>query len=169
MKGKLAFTFIEVLITLTVFSVMIACLYTTLHMGQKAWVRYAKDIIPQQQVRRAMITLNQELREAENINLIHEKDKLQIRYTNSQHQLSEMNFYSEGKQSGQLIRIFDKEKEPIIAAYGLNQLSLKMPDDQHIQYEIRGGDQNQFVLNGYIALRMNIGLIAQGRHESINE
>jgi len=69
-KNKKAFTIVEILVVVLISTVVFAGIYSTFIVGNKAWVHYNDSVAVKKEVRRALFSMINELREAENVRVI---------------------------------------------------------------------------------------------------
>ncbi len=69
MKNGKAFTLIEIMIALAIFSIILGATYSVLSMGRSSFYTGDIQIVVQQEARKAMDKMTREIREASSVNL----------------------------------------------------------------------------------------------------
>lgn len=103
-RSKTALTFVEVMVALLLFTLIVGGLYTTLLVGQVSFQNFESVVRSQQEVRRTIAVMARDFREAENLKVAMGADNLTIAF----HHPKEGNvsyFWSKtGPQAGQVFR-----------------------------------------------------------------
>ena len=74
MIGNNGLTLIEVLVVTTLSTVVLAGIYSTFLIGNRAWTHYNDFVVVKKEARRALFGMAGELREAENVRVIQSPD-----------------------------------------------------------------------------------------------
>ena len=69
MKNTKAFTLIELMIAMAIFSIILGAIYSVLSMGRTSYYTGDIQIVVQQEARKAMDKMTREIREASSVNL----------------------------------------------------------------------------------------------------
>lgn len=77
---KNAFTLIEVLVSVLIFSLIVGGLYSTLVTGNRSWATYNNSITVQRDARNAVFAMTKELREAKNILITEDSGGLALNF-----------------------------------------------------------------------------------------
>lgn len=165
-NNRKAFTFIEALITLAIFTVMMASIYAMFLLSQRAWASYAENIMPKNELRRLVISLTQDLREARNIFIVKDKNAIQLTFKLDSVGEVKISFTPNDVGEGDVIRQ-NNNKERILA-YKITGLNFIHPTDQEIIIDATSGLTKKFSIKQKIALRAQTGLFLQSAHEKIN-
>ncbi len=78
--SKKAFTFTELMVTLSIFTVIMAAIYTTFIVGNRSWVLFNTHAVLQRETRDCMIQLTKELRKAKDILIIRDAESLRVNF-----------------------------------------------------------------------------------------
>ena len=155
--SKHAFTLIEVIIVCALFILIFESVYAALFIGQKSWSNYSNIVLLKQNVRRAVILMSNELREAKNIFIT--KDKHFITLSFDRPILGSISYkWSDiGENAYQIIR---KNYDHVrILATGISFLSFDFPIDNQLIIDVAAGKEKQFNLKEKIALRSKISFL----------
>jgi prepilin-type N-terminal cleavage/methylation domain-containing protein len=151
-----AFTLIEVVIACAIFSLILEAVYTTLRVGQNSWNNYSTNILSRQEVRRALIAMSSELREAKNIFIIKDTESLSLNFETSSHGTISYVWNKVGEDAFKIIRKNYTNRK--ILANNISSLSFDFPVDNEIIIDVAGGKEKSFILKEKIALRLKTNL-----------
>lgn len=152
------YTLVEVLITCVIFTLILESVYTTLWVGQKAWKNYSENVLLKENVRRAMVGMSNELREAKNISIIKDEHEHSITVNFDTASVSTVSYsWSEtGENAYKIIRKnYDNSR---ILASNITYLSFDQPQDNEIIIDVAAGKDKKYDLQEKIALRSKTGL-----------
>jgi len=87
---KNAFTFVEVMMSVVIFTMIMGALYAGLIAANRSWATYEAESTAQREARRAFVTLSRDLRMARHVSItdpdhfsFHHPDDGRVRYTRS--------------------------------------------------------------------------------------
>lgn len=103
-KNKHAFTLVEVLITALISTVVFAGVYSAYIVGNRAWIHYNDSIAARREVRRALLTMVNDLRGAENVRVIQGKNSSAVYFYIPMKGPSSFVWNAEGKEANRIIQ-----------------------------------------------------------------
>jgi prepilin-type N-terminal cleavage/methylation domain-containing protein len=160
-----AFTLVEVLISAVISGLILASIYTILFLGKKAWEDYSNNILPKQEVRRGLIWMVSELREARDPIIIKDAHSIRINFERPLVGPVSYVWSDNGVDADKIIRINYLNQRTL--ANGITLLSFISPTDNEIIVSISAGKKQNYNLNEEVALRSKTSLFMQGRNEFI--
>jgi hypothetical protein len=160
------FTFVEVMISVLIGTVILQAIYTMVLIGQKSWDNYANNMMPKQEVRRGLTAIVSELREAKGKPEI-ETDSTSAKIDFERPVVGKVSYSwtTEGADAHKIIRTQNKKKR--ILAKDITSFSIKSPKENEIFIALTSGKDESFSLNQSVALRLQTGLFLQGKNEAI--
>jgi prepilin-type N-terminal cleavage/methylation domain-containing protein len=159
-----AFTLVEVIMAMAVFTFMLGAIYTALLMSQHAWTNYAANVAPKQEIRRALTSMSNDLREAEHVFIVKEPGAVELTFDRPTVGRVVYRWQSAGADARKIVRS-NYTKTAVIAS-NISQLDFFSPIDNQVIIDVWGGGQD-FYLRKKIALRPKTGLFAQSANEKI--
>src|SRR4051812_30183630 len=72
------FTLVEVMVSVLISTVILEAIYTMVLIGQRSWNDYSNNLIPKEEVRRGLISMVSELREAHHPVIVQDAHKTSI-------------------------------------------------------------------------------------------
>jgi len=158
-KNNKAFTLLEILVALFIFSVVMAAIYSAFLVGNRSWVVYNNNVDVQRQVRNTFIFMTKELREAKNIFITKEEGRVEITFTKSGEGFISYSFSRDGHYANCIVRAHESEKK--VLANNLTSFSVEqMP--RAVVIEIKAmkkppfGPPSEFSLKEKVALRFRM-------------
>ncbi len=160
-----AFTLVEVLVTLAVFTVILEAVYTALVVAQRSWDVNWKSIEPKQQLRRALVSMVTELREADGLFIVKDGHGTRLTFQRPDYGEVQYSWTDTGKDAGKIIRTNDSNRRAL--AGGITGLSFTEPINNEIIIKVSAGANKDYSLEEKVALRSRTGLFAQSADEKI--
>ncbi|MBF0504425.1 MAG: prepilin-type N-terminal cleavage/methylation domain-containing protein [Candidatus Omnitrophica bacterium] len=157
-KQQHGYTLVEVLMTCVIFVLILESIYTTLWLGQKTWSDYSDNVQLKQNVRWAMVSMSDELREAKNIFIIKDEEKhsITVEFERPAVGLVSYHWAQTGENAYKIIRK-NYDHSRVLASY-ITYLSFDQPLDSEIIIEIADGKDKKYDLKEKIALRTKTSL-----------
>ncbi len=165
MKTSLAFTLIEVLIVLAIFTVMAGSMYSVLLISQRSWDRYAADIVPKQELRSLLAAMAHELRESRNIFIVTSEQQVKMTFVRPKWGEIAYTWTDQGADARKIIRTNYANQR--VMAYNISSVSFSAPQDHEVIVALSTKGGQEFQLKEKIALRAKTGLFAQSNNEQI--
>ena len=110
-KQKPAFTLVEVMLTTVISTFLIAGIYATLLVANRAWSNYSENVVVRQESRRALVWMVEELREARNVEIIRDTTRLVVSFYRPETGIVTYVWDTAGENEGKIIRqIQDKAR-----------------------------------------------------------
>ena len=159
LKNTKAFTLVELLTTISIFTFVMGAVYTIFLVSNKSWATFSNNMILQHDVREGMIAMTKELRRAHGFFLVQEPGNMRLNflrypvgmvsYTWSD---SGENAYKIMRRNNENIRILTSD----IKKFSLELLSDAVVIDLTASKALPTGEKNEFELKSKIALRSKI-------------
>ena len=105
LKSGKAFTLVEVLVTVLIFTVIMSGVYAAFIAGLRSWTFYEESITYKNEVRRAMAAITTELREANNVLVATEKTSVRINFYRPKKGVVSYVWVAGGKDANTITRI----------------------------------------------------------------
>ena len=162
-----AFTLIEVLITLAIFTFMMAAIYSTMLISQRSWNIYADTTAPKQSLRAVLPAMARELREAQDLFITKEPHNIQVTFKRPKYGELKYSWTDEGKDAGKIIR--SNYANETVLAYNIKSLSFSSQRNNEIIIEVSGRTKssNDLKLAEKVVLRAQTGVFAESQNEQI--
>ncbi len=159
---KQSFTLIEVIIAVAIFTLILESVYVTLQVGQKSWNTYSSTVLLKQEVRRALIAMSGELREAKNIFITKDdhNHSISINFERPSVGIVSYSWSDSGENAYKIIR--ENYTELRTLASNITYLSFDYPLDNEIIINVTAGKEITFNLKEKIALRLKTSLFIHG-------
>jgi len=160
-KSQQGYTYIEVMMTIAIFSVIMGALYTGLVAGEVSWDRYDDTTIAQREARKAMFYLSKDLRTAKLISFDEQTaDKIKFSFHSPQDGSITYSWDKTGVDTANIIRSTDSNS--FLVATGIADLDItENTNDIDIQIttytdpsDDAGDPGVTFVLNDKITKRL---------------
>lgn len=154
-----AFTLVEVMIACAIFILILESVYVTLSVGYRSWNNYSSAVLVKQEVRRAMIAMSTELREAQHIFIVKEDNHHGVTLNFERPSLGAISYTwsDSGEEAYKIIRKNNNNLRTL--ADHINYLSFDYPTDNQIIIDVSAGNQNNvFDLKEKVALRLKTNL-----------
>lgn len=165
MKKTHGFTLVEVMVSVLVGAVILEAIYTMVLIGQKSWNDYANNLVPKEEMRRGLISMVSELREAQNFKINDDPRKASISFERPMVGDITYSWSSSGENANELIRTINHQTR--VLAKDIASVSFSSPEDNEIIVSLKGGKNKELVLKEQIALRSKTGLFLQGENEAV--
>lgn len=114
--GKKGLTLVEVLVVALLSTVVMAGIYSTFIVGNRAWSYYNDSVLIKKEARRALFRMASELREAENVRVIQSPDGNTLHFYREAEGPVTYDWSRTGKDADRVIRR-DRVNSRIIAQY----------------------------------------------------
>ena len=114
--GNKGFTLVEMLVVALLSTVVLAGIYSTLILGNRAWAYYNDTVLVKKEARRALFRMASELREAENVRVIQSPDGNALHFYREENGPVSYYWSRQGKDADRVIRR-DRVNSRIIAQY----------------------------------------------------
>ncbi len=157
-KNKKAFTLVEVVIVCALFTLILESVYTTLFVGQKSWNNYSNYVLSKQNVRRAFISMCNELREAKNIFITKDEHSIVITFDRPMVGAVAYQWSDSGENAYRILR--KNYAKEIVLALDITYLSFELPVDNQLIIHVAAGKNQQFNLMEKITLRSKISQLS---------
>lgn len=164
-KSVHAHTLVEVMISLTIFTFMIASIYTTFIMSQRSLKVYSDNIAPKQELRKALVFMSSELREGEGFFIETSEHDVKLTFALNKYGEVKYSWSNTGDNAHKIIRT--NYKHEMMLANNINKLSFLIPHDNEIIIELSAGKTPPLTLKQKIAIRAKTGLFGQRENEKI--
>ena len=125
-----AFSLMEVLIAVGIFSLIMLALYTVFAVGHNAWMRYNTTVGLHKEARWALFTLTKDLREATGILITKNSDAVTISFRKPREGVVSFTFSRNGAQANQIVRENNAKKR--VVARDISDLSFDYADTRTI-------------------------------------
>jgi type II secretory pathway component PulJ len=152
---QIAFTLVEVMIACAIFTLILESIYVTLHVGLKSWNTYSNAVLFKQDVRRAMIAMSTELREAKNIFIVKEDNNhgIALNFEKSPEGAISYIWKDSGDEAYEIVR--KNNNNTRVLGRHITSLSFDYPVDNQIIIDVAAvKDKNIFDLKEKIVLRL---------------
>ncbi len=156
--SKKSFTLIEVIIACVIFTLILESVYVTLNVAQKSWNTSSSTILLKQEVRRALISMTTELREAKNIFIVKNQNKNSVNLDFERPGMGPISFHwtDEGEDAFKIIRT-NYTYSRVLASH-ISFLTFDYPTDNEIIIKVAAGKDQQFQLTQKVSLRLKTNL-----------
>lgn len=104
-KNIKAFTLIETLVAVFISAIILSGLYSALIVGNRTWAYYKESISHKNEVRKAMVLMTNELREAKNIIIAKQLNGIRINFYRSKSGFISYIWNLDGNEAGKIIRV----------------------------------------------------------------
>ncbi len=163
--GRHGITLVEVIITLSIFTVMIGSIYSTLFISQRSWTNYSNNVAPRQEIRWALTSMARELRGSREIFIVKDDKSITLRFKHSKYGAVQYKWNAEGENGGQIIRKV-ANGENVLARH-ITHLDFVSPVNNQVYVAVTAGEENKVTVGEYIALRTATGFYAQSENDKI--
>ena len=102
--SKAAFTIVEALVVALISSVVLAGVYSSFIVGNRAWAHYNDSVTMKREVRRALLGMVNELREAENVRVIEGPEEKALHFYRPASGNVSYYWRSSGEEAGRIVR-----------------------------------------------------------------
>ncbi len=157
-----AFTLIETLVSVLIFSLITGGLYSTLVAGNRSWATYSNTITVQRDARNALIAMTKELREAKNILVTEDPDGLAVNFYRSGVGSVSYLWAKTGPNVNKIIRRSPNKTWTLanhISSLSVKHLKNLVVLDITATVKPNFGQQADFYLKGKTALRLKTSLM----------
>lgn len=159
LKNKRGISFVEILVSVAIFSFILAALLSSFSAGNVSWTKMDANVTTQGQARLALSKLTQELREGDNLNISQGAGSLILtfdRTIDGQLQQVTYSWSNSGTSANQLIRQ-DLDETNIVArdvsAFSATESGNSVTVDITTSKNSNQGGTNTFFLKGKVTLR----------------
>src|SRR4051794_21386860 len=105
-RNRLAFTLIEAMMTVLIFTVMLGGVYASLQVGTRAWTSLSANMLTRQEIRRGITAMSKDLRQASD--LLVEKDNttntILVNFKTQQDGLVSYSWSPQGRDANKIVR-----------------------------------------------------------------
>jgi hypothetical protein len=165
MKTSGGFTLVEVMVSVLIGVVILEAIYTMVLLGQRAWVEYSDNLSPKQEIRRGLISMSSELREARNPEIVQDSHNVLVNFERPMVGAVSYSWNDHDENANKIIRTHDEQKR--VLAKDVSAVSFVSHDKDEIMISLTGGKKQSFTLKEQIALRSKTGLFLQGQNEAV--
>ena len=109
-KFNLGFTLVETLVSVAIFSALIAAVYTTFLLGNRSWVTSSDKVALQHEVRWALYGMTKELRQAKDIFITNDMTSTKLTFRKPDVGQVSFSFNSIGADANKIIREEETKK-----------------------------------------------------------
>ena len=127
-------TIVEILITVTIFSSLMGAVYQAFLVGNRSWASYNTKVATQRQARWALFSMGKDLRQAKNILVTQDDDRLVLSFMRPGIGVVTYTYYKTGPKTNKLIRT-ENGKERVIAS-DIVKLEIDYPTTDVISFDI---------------------------------
>ena len=159
-KNTKAMSLVEILMAVSIFTVVIAGLYSAFSVGNRSWKVYSATIMFQEETRRAFFSMVNELREAKNIFITKDSNSLTINFFKPSMGIVSYAWSNSGNNANKIVRQQDSKTR--VLANNISLLSFDYPTNSAIIVDVTAtitpiqGEETNFHLKGKVALRSKI-------------
>ena len=125
---------VEIMITVTIFSFLMAAVYQAFLVGNRSWASYNTKVATQRQARWALFSLGKDLRQAKNILVTQDDDKLVLSFLRPEIGMVTYTYHKTGPKVNKLIRA-ENNKERVIAS-DIIKFEVEYPTTEAISFDI---------------------------------
>lgn len=154
-KNSCGFTLVETIVTVLVFMVILSGVYSAFLVGNRAWRHYKQDIAYKGEIRRAMMAMTSELREARNVLVINEAGSVRVNFYRTDVGFVSYIWTMYGEQANKIVRLNAGEMR--ILGNDIKRFTVKqMPSSLSINISTRVEEKKKefdIVLSKKIVLR----------------
>ena len=158
-QRKKGFTLIEMIVTVSIFTMMTGALYTIFLVGNKSWTTFSTNVILQHDVREGLFAMTKELRRARDILIIKEESGTKINFLRWPVGLVSYSWSSEGVDANKIVRTNNGNVRVLadnISALSLESLPNAVVIDMTASQILASGPTSQFQLKEKVALRSKV-------------
>lgn len=169
-KNRMGYTLVEMMVTLSIFTVVMGGVYTIFLVGNRSWMTFTGNVIVQHNLRQGMSVMSKELRRARNVFVTKEPGGLRVNFVRSPVGLVSYTWNEEGEDAHKIIRTNNVNKKVIagnIQKFDLELLSDSIVIDMASNSKSQAAKseaaennevaaENEFKLKGKIALRTKV-------------
>ncbi len=141
-RQKRAYTLIEVLVSIAIFSFILMALYQMFAVGNRSWANYNEKVALQREIRWSMYAVVKELREAKNIFVTDDSEKVKIAFKKDNLGSFAFVFMKTGQQRNKLF--FERPNQKRVLSSSVTNLKVDQISKHLIEIEITGMKQPLF-------------------------
>ena len=149
-RSSHAMTLVEVMVTVLLSSAVLAAVYTVYLVGIRTWDHYATDLSYKQNLRRAMTSMANELREAKTVFVTSEANQIRLDFFRPETGMIRYSWQPDGEQSNRIVRTHNQRSR--IIASGITGFEFSQLSEREVFFVLRSG------LNGKLEVRQKIAL-----------
>jgi type II secretory pathway component PulJ len=152
-NNRLAFTLVEALMTVLIFTVMLTGVYESLQVGTRAWTSLSASLLTRQELRRGIVAITRDLRQASDLLVEKDATKVIVNFRTQQEGIISYSWSSEGQDANKIIR---KNYSKIrTLASGISLFELNMPNSHEANVTLSAGGKDRPVsIQEKVAFRM---------------
>jgi type II secretory pathway component PulJ len=153
--NRLAFTLVEALLTVLIFTVMLGGVYGSLQVGTRAWTNLSANLITRQEMRRGLMAVTKDLRQASD--LLVEKDSntnsVLVNFRTTHDGIVSYSWSGQGPNANKIIRK-NYEKNRTLAS-GISLFDVSMPNNHEANVVLStGSPERPLSIKEKVAFRM---------------
>ena len=114
LKNTKSFTLVEILVSVSIFTFLIAAVYTTFLVGNRSWATSSAKVALQREIRWALFGMTKELREAKDIFITNDMTSTKLTFRRPAVGQVSFTFNSIGNDANKIIRE-DESKKRVLA------------------------------------------------------
>lgn len=150
-----AFTLVEVMITMAIFTLILEAVYGTVIISQRSWNTYAQTTAPKQNLRATMAALVKELRGSSGLSLVKKTGDVELNFRHPSYGNVKYTWTDAGEDANKILRINNSHKT--VLAYNITDLAFVLPfsnDQVTIEIGSKIANGTTLQLKEKVALRM---------------
>jgi len=151
-NNRLAFTLVEALMTVLIFTVMLGGVYASLQVGTRSWTTLSASILTRQEIRRGMTAISTDLRQASDLLVEKTNTGIVVNFRTQKDGIVSYTWSSQGADANKIIRK-NYEKMRTLAS-GISLFEINMPDNREANVALSTGRDRPVSLKEEIAFRM---------------
>lgn len=169
-KNSSGYTLVEMMVALSIFTVVMGGIYTIFLVGNKSWMTFTSNVIVQHNLRQGMQVMAKELRRARNVFVTEEPGGVRVNFLRYPVGLVSYTWSEQGEDAYKIIRQNNINKKVIagnIQKFDLELLSDSIIIDMASNSKLQSAksetaenseavEESQFKLKGKIALRSKV-------------
>ena len=133
-RSQKAITMVEIMVSIAIFSFLMAAVYQAFLVGNRSWASYNTKVATQRQARWALFSMGKDLRQAKNILITQDDDRLVLSFSRPEIGMVTYTYHKTGPKMNMLIRA-ENNKERVIAA-DIVKLEIDYPTTEAISFDI---------------------------------
>lgn len=163
--NKKAHTLMETIVSVAIFIAILGAIYSSFLIAQKSMNISSNVVEPKQQLRRAVISMVGELREASNLFTTKDDHSFKLTFQHPTYGEVQYSWDSKGDDAGAIVRTNYTNKR--ILAHDISNLNITQELNNAVEIEVSIGKDKDTTLKQKVALRPQTGLFAQSANEKI--
>jgi prepilin-type N-terminal cleavage/methylation domain-containing protein len=158
-QNKRGFTLVELIVSLSILTFVVAALYSVFSLSNKSWAVFSTNIVLQHNAREGMIAMSRELRQSHDFLVVKEEGGLKMNFIRPPMGLVTYSWTTEGADAFKIIRKNNGKTDVLandITAFTLDYLSNAVLIDMTASTVTPTGESNKFSLKQKVAVRSKV-------------